>query len=249
MKPAIRPKTIQAMIPMKDLSWLNSVEADTLSGHEPHYLLPRRKSTVRGKIIHHIRKHAGEFGDDLIARQPGPARQIIDNVAAERHGNLVGTDVLVLAGADPGVDHIAQSLLLELLDEAAEPVEDAAGRRVRRRLRRLIGQLGHLRRGLLLLPAKIARSKQRKQSDDQGFRDVAAGHRGAAFRPEDILRHFDLLFSKLHKTPRPAVLCTIARKAGMPLGLKAMFCRFKHRSAKLNKQEQAQMETRMSRIL
>jgi hypothetical protein len=26
MKPAIRPKTIQAMIPMKDLSWLNSVE-------------------------------------------------------------------------------------------------------------------------------------------------------------------------------------------------------------------------------
>src|SRR5262245_57514094 len=156
MKPAIRPKTIQAMIPMKDLSSLNSVEADTLSGHEPHYLLSRRKSTVGGKIIHHIRKHASELGDDLIARQPGPARQIIDNVSAERHGNLVGANVLVLAGADPGVDHIAQSLLLKLLDEAAEAVEDVSGRRIRYRLRRLIGELWHLRRGLLLPPAKIA---------------------------------------------------------------------------------------------
>src|SRR5262245_4155796 len=233
MKPAIRPKTIQAMIPMKDLSWLNSIKADTLSGHEPHYLLSRRKSTVRSKIIHHIRKHAGELADDLIARQPGAAGQFIDHVSAERHGNLVGGYVLVLAGADPGVDHSAQSLLLKLLDEAAEPVEDVAGRRIRQGLRSRIGQLGHLGRGLLLLPAKIARSEQRKQSDDQGFCDVAARHRGAAFGTEDILRHFDLLFSTLHKTPRPPVRCTNARKTEMPLGVKAMFCRFKHRSGKV----------------
>jgi hypothetical protein len=100
---------------------------DTPLRHEPHYLLPARKSTVRGKIIHHIRQHAREFRDDLVAGKPRAAGQLVDDIPAERRGNLVRADVLVLAGTHPGIDHIAEPLLLELLDEAAEPIDDAAG--------------------------------------------------------------------------------------------------------------------------
>jgi hypothetical protein len=89
---------------------------------KPRHFALGRQPPLRGELVDRSRKQTRELLDHLVPRQASAARQLVDDVATKRIGNLIRGDVLVGAGIDPGVDRVAKALLLELLDEAAESI-------------------------------------------------------------------------------------------------------------------------------
>src|SRR5262249_48994634 len=127
--------------------------------------------------------------------QAGATGKLIDNVRAERIRHLPRRDILVLSPVDPTVDDVAEALLLELLNQAAESIESVAGRGVggvRLRILRPRCWAGGWRL-VGALPTEIARGEQCQKRDDQRFGDVAAGNGGAAVRTKNVASHTDLL--------------------------------------------------------
>src|SRR6185295_6464462 len=78
------------------------------------------KLPVRRQLVDDARKVPGELRKQIVMPGTRLAGKIVDGLLPERLAQLVGRDRLVLAGADPGVDHVLQAVLLELIDEHVE---------------------------------------------------------------------------------------------------------------------------------
>ena len=93
----------------------------------------RRQTSAGRQAVDRVRQDLRKLVEDLVSREPGTAGKLIDDIGRKRVLHLDRRHVLVGAGLDPGIDGVAKALLLELLDEPAKAVEDAAWRGIGRR--------------------------------------------------------------------------------------------------------------------
>src|SRR5258707_14360974 len=69
-----------------------------------------------------------EAGEQIVARHAALRYQMTDLIGAQRAGEIARRDLLVRAGAHPGIGGIALAALLELLEQVTEPATDHASR-------------------------------------------------------------------------------------------------------------------------
>src|SRR5437879_13492890 len=83
-------------------------------------------------MVDDIGQELAEAFQQFVAGQAALGGERLDLVCAERVGEIAGRDLLVGTIADPGVGLIAKPLLLELIQQVAEPAaQNAAGRAAR----------------------------------------------------------------------------------------------------------------------
>jgi hypothetical protein len=79
-----------------------------------------RHSTTRGELVDNARKNTRQLRNQLVLRQTGQARQVVDRLGAERSVQLIGRNRLVLPESDPRIDDVAVPTLLEALQQTAK---------------------------------------------------------------------------------------------------------------------------------
>src|SRR5947209_18345724 len=79
-----------------------------------------RNLPVRRHVIDRTGQLVRKFRQQLIARHLELPRKLIDRVGPERLIELIGSDRLVLSGADPGIHLVPKSSLPELIDKTTE---------------------------------------------------------------------------------------------------------------------------------
>src|ERR1700729_492673 len=77
-------------------------------------------------MVDHTGQMLAETVEQFVARQAALRHQTVDLIGAERTGEIAGRDLLVGAGAHPGIGGVAMAALLELLEQVAEPAADHA---------------------------------------------------------------------------------------------------------------------------
>src|ERR1700729_3235704 len=77
-------------------------------------------------MVDHTGQMLAETVEQFVARQAALRHQTVDLIAAERTGEIARRDLLVGAGAHPGIGGVAMAALLELLEQVAEPAADHA---------------------------------------------------------------------------------------------------------------------------
>src|ERR1700722_6711185 len=77
-------------------------------------------------MVDHTGQMLAETVEQFVARQAALRHQTVDLIAAERTGEIARRDLLVGAGAPPGIGGVAMAALLELLEQVAEPAADHA---------------------------------------------------------------------------------------------------------------------------
>src|SRR5262249_34464830 len=75
----------------------------------PRRLLLGRQAPLWGKLINQVRQILTQASKQLVPAQPGLLAQRVERIAAERMRQILGRDVLVRAGADPGLRDAAVS--------------------------------------------------------------------------------------------------------------------------------------------
>src|SRR5215510_10804751 len=79
--------------------------------HPPRLLLGRQ-APLRGKLINQVRQILTQASKQFVPAQAGLLAQRVERIAAERIRQILGRDVLVRAGADPGSRDAAMSAVL-----------------------------------------------------------------------------------------------------------------------------------------
>src|SRR5262245_40993141 len=79
--------------------------------HPPRLLLGRQ-APLRGKLINQVRQILTQAIKQFVPAQAGLLAQRVERIAAERIRQILGRDVLVRAGADPGSRDAAMSAVL-----------------------------------------------------------------------------------------------------------------------------------------
>src|SRR5262245_42812718 len=79
--------------------------------HPPRLLLGRQ-APLRGKLINQVRQILTQASEQFVPAQAGLLAQRVERIAAERIRQILGRDVLVRAGADPGSRDAAMSAVL-----------------------------------------------------------------------------------------------------------------------------------------
>src|ERR1700722_20246512 len=77
-------------------------------------------------MVDHTGQMLAETVEQFVARQAALRHQTVGLIAAERTGEIARRDMLVGAGAHPGIGGVAMAALLELLEQVAEPAADHA---------------------------------------------------------------------------------------------------------------------------
>src|ERR1700722_4527696 len=77
-------------------------------------------------MVDHTGQMLAETVEQFVARQAALRHQTVGLIAAERTGEIARRDLLVGAGAHPGIGGVAMAALLELLEQVAEPAADHA---------------------------------------------------------------------------------------------------------------------------
>ena len=95
--------------------------------HQTRNLLPGRQTPFRRKLVYCVRKNLRQDHRDLILWDPGALRESIDDVWTQRIRDLVSWDNLVLPCAYPGIDRVAQTILLKLLSKPPSPPRRSLG--------------------------------------------------------------------------------------------------------------------------
>src|SRR5450631_27428 len=91
-----------------------------------------RHPSVRRQMIDDVGQVLAEATQQFVARQPALRRQIVDLIGAERLGEIAGRNRFVRARAHPCIGGLALAVLLELLEQIAEPAADHASGRAAR---------------------------------------------------------------------------------------------------------------------
>ena len=82
------------------------------------------KPPVRRERVHEARKCLAQAPEQVVVLHAGLAGDRSERVGAERTLEIASLDRLVRSGAYPGVDGIALTALLHLLEQIAEPAVD-----------------------------------------------------------------------------------------------------------------------------
>ena len=77
-------------------------------------------ATLRGQLINDTGKNTRQLRKQLVLRQAGQTREIVNRLRAERLMQLIRRDRLVLSGPDPRIDRVTMTVLLKALQQAAE---------------------------------------------------------------------------------------------------------------------------------
>src|SRR5499426_3536413 len=94
--------------------------------HERGGFLSCRQAPVGRELVDHVRKNFRQLRKQLLLGHPAALRQLFENVGTKRRPELIGRNLLVLAGAYPRVDLIAQAVLLEAVEQPAKAAEEPA---------------------------------------------------------------------------------------------------------------------------
>jgi hypothetical protein len=87
-----------------------------------------RQPSVRRQMIDDVGQILAETLQQFVTGQAALGSQRLDLIGAERVGEVAGRDLLVGTVGDPGIGLVAESLLLELIQEVAEAAgKNAAG--------------------------------------------------------------------------------------------------------------------------
>ena len=84
--------------------------------HQTRNLLLGRQTSFGRKLVHRVRKNLGQNDQDLILWEPGALREGIDDVWTQGIRDLVSCDGFVLPGAYPGIDLLAETILLKFFE-------------------------------------------------------------------------------------------------------------------------------------
>src|SRR5499426_1449434 len=94
--------------------------------HESGGFLPRRQPPVGRELVDHGGKNFRQLREQLLLGHPAALRQLLENVGTKRRPELSWRNLLVLAGAYPRVDLVAQAVLLEAVEQPAKAAEEPA---------------------------------------------------------------------------------------------------------------------------
>src|SRR5262249_34554666 len=97
--------------------------------YHPRRLLLGRQASLWGKLINQVRQILTQASKQLVPAQPGLLAQRVERIAAERIRQILGRDVLVRAGADPGLRDAAVSAVLQFFYDVPEAAAQHAARR------------------------------------------------------------------------------------------------------------------------
>jgi hypothetical protein len=87
-------------------------------------LVSSRHAALRRQFVYDVRKLSAKCAQQVYPIHPGMLAQGVDVVSAQGFCELLLGDVLVRAGADPGVRLISVSALLKLLKQCAETTRE-----------------------------------------------------------------------------------------------------------------------------
>src|SRR5947209_12583866 len=80
-------------------------------------------------MVDHLGQVPAQPRQQFLARQSALRGNRVDLIGAQRLGEIIGCNLLVRAGTDPGIGDLAMAVLLELLDQVTEAAaQDASGR-------------------------------------------------------------------------------------------------------------------------
>src|SRR5262249_48718107 len=88
--------------------------------YQPRRLLLGRQAPLWGKLIDQVRQMLTQASEQIVHAQAGLLAQRIERIAAERIRQILGRDVLVRAGADPGLRDAAMSAVLQFFYDVPE---------------------------------------------------------------------------------------------------------------------------------
>src|SRR5215813_5084722 len=104
-------------------SWLRGRDL-----YHPRRLLLGRQAPLRGKLINQVRQMLTQASEQIVHAQAGLLAQRIERIAAERIRQILGRDVLIRAGADPGLRDAAMSAVLQFFYDVPEAAAQHAAR-------------------------------------------------------------------------------------------------------------------------
>src|SRR5262249_26441438 len=96
--------------------------------HPPPLLLGRQ-APLRGKLVNQIPQILTQASEQIVRAQAGLLAQRIERIAAERIRQILGRDLLVRAGADPGLRDAAMSAVLQFFYDVPEAAAQHAASR------------------------------------------------------------------------------------------------------------------------
>src|SRR5262245_35055375 len=102
------------------------VSRASYASHPARRLFRSWQAAVRRELVDHLGQLLPQAGRHLVTRQAKAGCQHIDDVNSDRAGEIIGRDILVRSPADPGVRNVAESVLLELLEQVAEAAAQRA---------------------------------------------------------------------------------------------------------------------------
>src|SRR5262249_59126973 len=88
--------------------------------YHPRRLLLGRQAPLWGKLINQVRQILTQASKQLVPAQAGLLAQRVERIAAERMRQIFGRDILVRAGADPGLGDAAVSAVLQFFYDVPE---------------------------------------------------------------------------------------------------------------------------------
>src|SRR5262249_20272503 len=89
---------------------------------------PRRQAPPWREPAHQPRQELPQASEQIVHAQAGLLAQRIERIAAERIRQILGRDVLVRAGADPGLRDAAMSAVLQFFYDVPEAAAQHAAR-------------------------------------------------------------------------------------------------------------------------
>src|SRR5262249_28457778 len=96
----------------------------------PRRLVLGRQAPLWGQLINQVWQMLTKASEQIVHAQAGLLAQRIDRIAAERIRQILGRDLLIRAGADPGWGAAAMPAVLQLFHDVPEPAaQHASGRR------------------------------------------------------------------------------------------------------------------------
>src|SRR6516225_11414979 len=97
--------------------------------YHPRCLLVGRQAPVWSELIDQVRQMLTKASQQIVHAQAGLLAQCIERVAAERIRQILRRDLLIRAGADPGLRDAPMSVVLEFFYDVAEAAAEHAASR------------------------------------------------------------------------------------------------------------------------
>src|SRR6516165_10535237 len=128
------PRSLAPMVMMARLARTLAPNAMRPAGRDwslyhPPRLLVGRQAPVWRELIDQVRQMLTKASQQLVHAQAGLLAQRIEGVAAERIRQILGRDLLVRAGADPGLRDATMSAVLQFFYDVAEAAAEHAASR------------------------------------------------------------------------------------------------------------------------